>query len=96
MRTLRTDFTDVGPFIYVVRVLNGRRNELIEHLGRQNVEAGIHFVGVHTHRWFKDARQDDLAVTKRMIGEVVTLPLHSNMREDFVERVIEGVTSFFD
>ena len=28
--------------------------------------------------------------------EVVTLPLHSNMREDFVERVIEGVSGFFD
>jgi dTDP-4-amino-4,6-dideoxygalactose transaminase len=96
LAVLRTDFTDVGPFIYVVRVLNDRRNELIEHLRAHNVESGIHFIGVHTHSWFKDAPQDDLAVTKRVIREVITLPLHSNMREDFVERVIEGVTSFFD
>ena len=96
LQVLRMDFADVAPFIFVVRVLGGRRNQLIEHLGQRNIEAGIHFVGVHTHTAFKQARQDDLAVTKRVTGEVVTLPLHSNMREDFVERVIEGVTSFFD
>ena len=96
LKTLETDFTDVAPFIYVVRVLNGRRAELIEHLSKRNIEAGVHFIGVHTHSWFKSARQDDLTVTKRVVKEVVTLPLHSNMREDFVERVIEGVTSFFD
>jgi dTDP-4-amino-4,6-dideoxygalactose transaminase len=96
LQVLKTDFTDVGPFIYVLRVLNGRRNDLIEHLRARNIESGIHFVGVHTHTWFKDAPQDDLEVTRKVIGEVITLPLHSNMREDFVERVIEGVTSFFD
>src|SRR5206468_882669 len=96
LRTLQTDYDDVAPFIYVVRVLNGRRTQLIEHLSRRNIEAGIHFVGVHTHSAFRDVRQDDLSVTKRVINEVVTLPLHSNMREDFVQRVIEGVTSFFD
>ena len=96
LRVLKTDFTDVGPFIYVMRVLNDRRNELIEHLRGRNIESGIHFIGVHNHSWFKDAPQDDLTVTKRVIKEVITLPLHSNMREDFVERVIDGVTSFFD
>jgi dTDP-4-amino-4,6-dideoxygalactose transaminase len=34
-------------------------------------------------------------VTDKVVREVLTLPLHSNMRSDFVERVIEGVTSYF-
>lgn len=93
---LASDFTDIAPFIYSLRVLNGRRNDLIDHLGRRNVESGIHFISAHKLTYFRDARHGDLSVTEKVVGEVITLPLHSNMREDFVARVIEGVTSFFD
>lgn len=95
VRTLRTDFTDVSPFIYSLRVM-ARRDELVAHLGRLNIESGIHFVPVHKHTYFKNAPHGDMTVTDRVVREVITLPLHSNMREDFVQRVIEGVTSFFD
>lgn len=37
----------------------------------------------------------DLAVTEKVVREVLTLPVHSNMRPEIVERVIEGVTSYF-
>lgn len=95
-RVLASDFTDIAPFIYSLRVLNGRRNDLIDHLGRRNVESGIHFISAHKLSYFRDARHGDLSVTEKVVDEVITLPLHSNMREDFVQRVIEGVTNFFD
>lgn len=91
-----TDFTDVAPFIYSLRVQDGRRDALIEHLGALDIEAGVHFIPVHEHTYFRNARRGDMSVTERVVREVITLPLHSNMREDFVERVISGVTSFFD
>lgn len=96
LRLLREDFDDVSPYIYSLRVRGGRRGDLVEHLKARNVETGVHFVGAHTFSWFRDARRDDLSVTDRVCQEVLTLPLHSHMREDFVQRVIEGVTSFFD
>jgi len=34
-------------------------------------------------------------VTERVVDEVVTLPLHSNMRPVFVERVITAIREFF-
>lgn len=95
-KVLASDFTDVAPFIYSLRILNGRRNDLIEHLGKRNIESGIHFISAHKLTYFRDARRGDLSVTEKVVGEVITLPLHSNMRADFVERVIDGVTSFFD
>jgi dTDP-4-amino-4,6-dideoxygalactose transaminase len=95
VRVPRTDFKDISPFIYSLRVM-GKRDELVSHLGRLNIESGIHFVPVHKHTYFKNAPHGDMSVTDRVVREVITLPLHSNMREDFVERVIEGVTSFFD
>lgn len=94
--TLQTDFADVSPFIYSLRILSGRRDDVIEHMRRRNVETGIHFIAAHELSYFRSAPAGDLSVTQRVVGEVITLPLHSNMREDFVERVIEGITSFFD
>ena len=95
LRVLREDFSDVSPYIYALRVLDGRRGELVEHLRARNIESGVHFMAAHAFTAFREARRGDMSVTDRVASEILTLPLHSHMREDFVERVIEGVTSFF-
>ncbi len=95
VRVPATRFDGISPFIYTLRVLAGRRAALIDHLRERGVDAGIHFVPVHRHSWFANARRGRLPVTERVVEEVVTLPLHSNMRPAHVERVIEAVTSFF-
>ena len=90
-----TDFSNVSPWIYSLRVLDGRREELIEHLRARKIDVGIHFIPVHKHTFYSDARIGDMTVTDRVTEQVVTLPLHSNMKREHVERVIEGVTSAF-
>jgi dTDP-4-amino-4,6-dideoxygalactose transaminase len=90
-----TDFEGVSPFIYSLRILGGRRAELIAHMSKLEIDCGIHFVPVHRHAYFRDARCGDLTVTEQVVEEVTTLPLHSSMRPDFVERVFDGVRSFF-
>ncbi|MGQ0512026.1 MAG: DegT/DnrJ/EryC1/StrS family aminotransferase [Betaproteobacteria bacterium] len=95
LRLLQTDYRDVSPFIFSVRVLRGRREKLIAHLDGLGIDAGIHFIPVHRHAQFAGCRQGDLSVTERAVEEVLTLPLHSNMRPESVRRVIAGVSSFF-
>jgi len=90
----QTDFSDVSPFIYSLRVLDGRREALIAHLQNLAVDVGIHFIPVHKHTYFAQCRRSDMTVTDKVAAEVLTLPLHSNMKPEFVERVIAGVTSF--
>jgi dTDP-4-amino-4,6-dideoxygalactose transaminase len=95
VRVMRCDYTDVSPFIYSLRVPARRRDDFIDHLAARGVDAGIHFVPVHRHTYFAGARRTPMPVTERAVDEVVTLPLHSLMSERAVERVIEGVWSFF-
>jgi dTDP-4-amino-4,6-dideoxygalactose transaminase len=95
VRVPATDFSDVSPFIYSLRVLDGRREGLIAHMQARGIDVGIHFLPVHKHSAFRGCRSGDLSVTEKVAGEVLTLPLHSNMKPDFVARVIEGVRSFF-
>jgi dTDP-4-amino-4,6-dideoxygalactose transaminase len=91
----RTDFEGVSPFIYSLRVPAALREKLIAHLQEQLIDTGIHFIPVHRHSHFRKATHGDLSVTEQVVKEVLTLPLHSNMKADFVERVIDGVSSFF-
>jgi len=90
-----TDFQNISPFIYSLRVLDDRREGLVQHLRSRGVDVGVHFVPVHRHTHFAKCRIGDMTVTERVVGEVLTLPLHSHMRPDFVERVIQGVREFF-
>jgi dTDP-4-amino-4,6-dideoxygalactose transaminase len=91
----QTNFENVSPFIYSLRVLNGKRESLIEHLQKLNIDVGIHFIPVHKHSYFSHSKAGDMTVTDKVANEVITLPLHSNMKSEFVDRVIHGVTSFF-
>lgn len=94
VRAPRSDFEGVSAFIYSVRVTDGKRARFIEHMSAKGIDCGIHFVPVHRHEYFKDAPRGDLSVTELVVGEVTTLPLHSDMKPEFVERVIDGVRSF--
>jgi dTDP-4-amino-4,6-dideoxygalactose transaminase len=95
VRVLRRSYDDVSPFIYSVRILNGRREALIDHLAALGVEVGIHFVPVHKHTYFAECRRSPMPVTERVVDEVLTLPLHTFQSETAIERVIDGVRSFF-
>lgn len=96
LRVPQTDFSNVSPFIYSLRVLNNKREAIIDHLRKKDIDVGIHFIPVHKHTFYKDSRCGDMSVTQKVVKQVVTLPLHSNMKLEFIERVIEGVKSFFD
>jgi dTDP-4-amino-4,6-dideoxygalactose transaminase len=96
LRTPQTDFTNISPFIYSLRVLHNRREALITHLQKQQIEVGIHFIPVHKHTYFANARCGKLSVTNKVVQEVLTLPLHSNMKPEFIERVKAGIVSFYD
>jgi dTDP-4-amino-4,6-dideoxygalactose transaminase len=95
VRVLRRDYSDVSPFIYSIRILNGRREHLIAHLAERDIEVGIHFVPVHKHTYFASARRSPMPVTDAVVDQVLTLPLHTFQKEASIERVIDGVRSFF-
>jgi len=75
--------------------MGGKREALIKHLSSNGIDVGIHFVPVHKHTAFRNARCGNLSVAERVVDEVLTLPLHSNMKPEFADRIMEGVTSFF-
>jgi dTDP-4-amino-4,6-dideoxygalactose transaminase len=91
----RTDFADISPFIYYVRVKDGRRDALRAYLGENRVDCGIHWQPGHWFTLLKGERRGDLTVTEAVGREILTLPLHSEMPRAWSERVVEVVRAFF-
>ena len=95
LRPPLSDFADVSPFIYYIRVPAARRADLVQHLKDEEIDTGIHFVPAHRFRLLESCRRGDMAVTERASSELMTLPLHSLMATETVERVATAIRRFF-
>jgi dTDP-4-amino-4,6-dideoxygalactose transaminase len=93
--TPESDYKDVGPFIYYIRVPAEVRQDLIEFLKARGIPTGIHFLGAHEFTYYRDARRGDLSVTDRVTREELTLPLWSYMDDAVLDRVAGGIAEFF-
>ncbi|MFQ5843389.1 MAG: DegT/DnrJ/EryC1/StrS family aminotransferase [Planctomycetota bacterium] len=85
----------ITPLLYTIRVPAGRRSGFRRHLRERGVDTGIHWQPGHRFTLFRDCRKGDLAVTDRIASEIVSLPLHSCMSEEIVDRVAATVAAFF-
>jgi dTDP-4-amino-4,6-dideoxygalactose transaminase len=95
VRVPQTDFGDVTPFLYYIRVPADKRDPLRAHLSEQGIDTGIHWQPGHWFSLFKDCRRGDLSVTDRVGNEILSLPLHSRMDQTTLERVVHGIRDFF-
>ncbi len=90
-----SDFEDVNPFLYAVRIAGGRRDDLRAFLAEGGVDTGMHWRPAHRHTYFSQFRAGPLPVTERLGDEIVSLPLHSCMDDTTVHRVCDGLEAFF-
>ena len=96
VRTPQTDFTDVAPFHYYMLVEDGRRDRVITCLEDAGIDTGIHWLPAHNFTLSTGFRRGDLSVTERIGAEVLTLPMHSYMDTEVVERIACTITGFFE
>jgi dTDP-4-amino-4,6-dideoxygalactose transaminase len=91
----KTDFDEITPFLYYIRVSEAKRDALREYLKEGGVDTGIHWQPGHWFTLLKDCRRGDMSVTDRVGNEVLSLPLHSYMSKDTLDQVITRIRSFF-
>jgi dTDP-4-amino-4,6-dideoxygalactose transaminase len=91
----KTDFEDITPFLYYIRVPESDRDALRAFLAERGVDTGIHWQPGHWFTLLKNCRKGDLSVTDRVGKEILSLPLHSCMARSDMDAVIESVQDFF-
>lgn len=94
--TPQSDYKDVSPFNYVIRVLDGRREDLIVFLKEHGIETGIHWIPGNRFTWLKGCRgAGNIPVTDRIGDEILTLPLWSYMPDENIDSIAGAIASFF-
>jgi len=88
------DLKSINPFLYYIRVLNGKRAELREHMKELGVDTGIHWPAGHKFSLLKKYYKGSLEVTDRIVEQIISLPLHSKMSEKDIQTVIQSIKSF--
>jgi dTDP-4-amino-4,6-dideoxygalactose transaminase len=91
----KTDYRDITPFLYYIRVPGEKREPLRAYLADRGIDTGVHWQPGHWFTLLKACRRGDLSVTDRVGHEVLSLPLHSRMKLETADRVISGIRSFF-
>jgi dTDP-3-amino-2,3,6-trideoxy-4-keto-D-glucose/dTDP-3-amino-3,4,6-trideoxy-alpha-D-glucose/dTDP-2,6-dideoxy-D-kanosamine transaminase len=82
--------------LYVIRC--DRRDSLAAHLDKLGIGTGLHYpYPAHVQPAFaaNSRMPEPLAVTEKIAGEILTLPLFPSMTDDMQARVIDAVSGFF-
>lgn len=93
LELLQWNISEVAPFSYMVRVVSGRRDEMIDFLLTKGIGSGVHYIPNHIQPLFQQYTCA-LPVTERVWKEIITLPLYYDMNDNDVRRVIEAVKDF--
>lgn len=80
--------------LFVIRALNGGRNEIVRALQAKGIGAGIHYpIAIHQQEAFKPLLKAGASfpVTERLASQILSLPLCPDLQDDEARTVVDAV-----
>lgn len=93
IRFLDLNYENIVSHIFVVRVIGGYRDELMNHLRAAGIECGLHYQPNHQLTHFRS--DYSLPAAESLANELLTLPLHAELTEAEQERVVSEIRAYF-
>lgn len=84
---LRNDCENIVPHIFAIRIVNGRRDNVMHALRAEGIECGIHYQPNHLLDYF--ASGYSLPVAELLMDQLLSLPLHPLVTDQEQRHVIE-------
>jgi len=76
---------DCSYHLYWIQVKN--RNEFMKRMTKNGVETGIHYFPIHKMKYYKNKTK--LPITEEVANNIVSLPMHPNLDETNLDRIIK-------
>jgi dTDP-4-amino-4,6-dideoxygalactose transaminase len=86
---LNFDYENIVPHIFPVRILHGRRSEIIDALSEELIETGVHYQPNHQLSYYADGY--GLTNSEALGLELLSLPLHPEITDEDQTRVIRAI-----
>ena len=84
---------------YTLKVKNGMRDKLAEHLSKNSIPFGIYYpLGFHEQKAYKQEFMSDIdfPVTNQVKNEVISLPMHTELSKRQITYITDTISSFFE
>ena len=96
--TLPTQRPGADPVwhLFPLRVEEGRRRALFEHLRGEEIGVQVNYIPVYWQPWFADRgyRRGMCPVAERYYAQEISLPLYPDLTDTDVDRVIDAIRAF--
>ena len=82
---------------YVIRILNGKRDGLLEHLQAKGIPCAIYYpIPLHSQKAYADSRykEEDFHVTNQLVKEVIALPMHTELDDEQIKFITDAVLEY--
>lgn len=81
---------------YTLRILNGKRNELQAFLTEKEIPAMIYYpVALRKQKaYYQESNDADFVNTDKLLDQVISLPMHSELDEEQLKYITEAVLEF--
>ena len=81
---------------YTLRILDGKRNELQQFLAEKEIPAMIYYpVALRKQKaYFQDSDDKDFVNTDKLLGEVISLPMHTELDEEQLKYITDAVLEY--
>jgi dTDP-4-amino-4,6-dideoxygalactose transaminase len=86
LKLFKFDYKSITPHIFPIRVLNGKRDILIEAMKNNNIQFGIHYQPNHLLDLYKT--DYSLPVAESIYKEIITIPLHPELSKEDLFRIV--------
>lgn len=84
---------------YTLRITNGKRDALHQHLLDQGIPNAIYYpVPLHAQKAYMDERykEEDFVITNKLVQEVISLPMHTELDEEQLGFITSTINSFMN
>ena len=84
--------------LFVIRVVNGKRDTLRNYLHSHHIATGLHYpIPIHLQKAYQSLgyNSGDFPVAEKQANEILSLPMYPEMEKEKVEYVCEKIRSFF-
>ncbi|WP_226064356.1 DegT/DnrJ/EryC1/StrS family aminotransferase [Kaistella polysaccharea] len=83
---------------YTLRILNGKRNELQQFLTEKEIPAMIYYpVALRKQKaYFQESNDADFKNTDKLLDEVISLPMHTELDEEQLKYISDAVLEFMN
>jgi len=84
---------------YTLKIINGKRDELADHLLKNNIPFGIYYpLGFHEQKAYKQEfiSDNDFPVTNEVKNQVISLPMHTELSKKQIKFISNTIISFFE